>query len=199
MAARLGFLRNNVFLVAAVALPVLVIGFFLLASAIPRWLVSPPAYDLLLRVGKPSGPRAALTVVDYNIREGHVEATVRPALRNQYEQTFALFVFDHATQNLTEVPVSLPDTLPEDSGPRLIVVDALAGRRILQQAKAPDGYELQTGRWHGAGLVGELFGMHTHDPSATLVNKGRIIPIPLPPGYEYLSPVSAIGWLADAR
>lgn len=200
MAERAGFLRNNIFLVAAVSLPVLVIGFFLLASAIPRWTVSPPAYDLLLRVGKPFGPRPGLVVVDFHVRDGHVEAIARPVLRNQYEQTFALFVFDHATQNLKEIPANLPDSLPEDSAPRSVVVDALAGRRVLEQAKAPDGYEMQTGRYRGGpGLVGDLFGMHGYDPNAALVNKGRIIPISLPSGYEYLSPINAVGWLVDAH
>src|SRR6188474_2962219 len=43
------FVRQNAFLVAAVALPLVVIIFFLLAAAIPRWTVAPPAFDLVLR------------------------------------------------------------------------------------------------------------------------------------------------------
>jgi hypothetical protein len=192
-----GFLRNNAFLVAAVALPVLVVIFFLLAAAIPQWLVSPPSYDLLLRVGRPYRDPRPRTAVDVRVRDGKVEATVRPLGRNRYEQSWVLFVFDHRTLNLTEVPLNLPDSLPDDGAPQTIVVDALVGRRILEQTKAPDGYELRKDRNRGAGLVGDLFGMHRYDPSAVLVNKGRVIPIPLPSGYEYLSPVDAIGWLTD--
>lgn len=36
-------LVDNPFLVAAVLLPLLVAAFFLAATAIPRWLVAPPA------------------------------------------------------------------------------------------------------------------------------------------------------------
>jgi hypothetical protein len=192
-----GFLRNNAFIVTAVALPVLVVAFFLLASAIPRWTVPPPAYDLLLRVGKPySEPRTRM-VVDYKVRDGKLEATVRLIGRNRYEQQWAVFVFDHLTLNLREIPVNLPDNLPEGGPPQTVVVDVIAGRRILEQAKAPDGYELRRDRNQGAGLVGDLFGMRRYDPAAALVNKGRVIPIPLPAGYEYLSPVDDIGWLTD--
>jgi hypothetical protein len=41
--------------------------------------------------------------------------------------------------------------------------------------------------------------MHGYDQSVVLVNKGRVVTLPLPSGYQYLSPVSAIAWLADAR
>ena len=200
MAGKGGFLRNNVFLVAAVSLPVLVVGFFLLASAIPRWTVPPPAYDLLFRVGKPYGQTPAQMAVEFKVRDGQLETIVRPVPRDRYEQPWSLFVFDHETMNLKEIPFTLPDSLPQDSEPQTRSVDALADRRILAQAKAPDGYELRTDRSRGGpGLVGDLFGMHGYDPSAALVNKGRVISIPLPSGYQYLSPVDAIGWLADRR
>ncbi len=41
------FVRDNAFLIAAVALPLVVVGFFLLFTAIPRWTVPPPQHDLL--------------------------------------------------------------------------------------------------------------------------------------------------------
>jgi hypothetical protein len=42
------FVRDNPFLAAAVALPLVVVLFFLLSAALPRWTV-PPRYDVLLR------------------------------------------------------------------------------------------------------------------------------------------------------
>ena len=55
--------RSSAFLIAAVALPILVVGVFLVASAVPRWTVAPPAYDLLFRADggyNPSGSRLAI-------------------------------------------------------------------------------------------------------------------------------------------
>jgi hypothetical protein len=190
------FLRENAFLVAAVSLPVVVVGFFLLSSFVPRWLVPPPAYDLLLRAGGPYD-QARSVVVDFNVKDGRVEATVRPAPPNTYQQRWALFLFDHETMTVREIPVELPNYLAPGDPPRTIVVDALAGRQVLVQAKAPDGYELESNSRRGPGLVGDLFGMHRYDQDSSLVNRGRVIPIALPPPYEHQSPVYAVGWLAD--
>lgn len=195
-----GFLRNNLFLVAAVLLPVVVIAFFLVATAIPRWLVPPPAYDLVVRVGKPYDGTRMTVATQFRVRDGQLEAVVKPLGKDVYEANWALFVFDHTTLNLTQVPVRIPDTLPADSPPQTVTVDALAGRRILEQTVAPDGYQLRSDAARGGpGIVGDLFGMRSYDRNAALINKGRVVPIPLPSTYQYLSPVTAIGWIADAR
>jgi hypothetical protein len=197
MTAPRGVLRNNLFLVAALTLPALVVVFFLLASAIPQWLVAPPAYDLVLRVGRPYATPPPRVAVEFKVLDAGLQAVVRPARRDAYEQPWALFLFEHDTMNLREIPIDLPASLPEDGEPQVIDVKALAGRRILPQTKAPDGYELQSQPYRGPGIVGELFGMRRYDRSAALSNKGRIVALPLPSGYEYVTPVFAIGWVDD--
>ena len=196
------FLRDNVFLVAAVSLPLVVVAFFLLSSTIPRWLVPPPAYDLLVRATdayNQTNPRAS---VDFDVRDGKVEATIRPVPANGYGARSRLFLFDHTTMSVREIPVDLPrdfDNLKEGDPPRAIVVDALAGRQVLAQAKAPDGYQLESRSQSGPGIVGDVFGMNRYDSKAALVNRGRVIPITLPVPYQnqYFSPVYSVGWLVD--
>jgi hypothetical protein len=192
------FLRDNAFLVAAVSLPLVVIIFFLLASAVPRWLVAPPAYDLVisaLDAYNQTSPRAS---VEFAVRSGKVEATIRPVPANNYGQRARLFLFDHATMNVSEIPIELPDNLVEGDPPRTTVVDALAGRQVIAPVTAPDGYQLESRNQRGPGIVGELFGMHRYDMPVALMNKGRVIPIVLPPQFQniYLSPAYAVGWLA---
>jgi hypothetical protein len=159
---RKGFLRDNIFLVAAVSLPLIVVVFFLVSTAIPRWLVPPPAYDLLI------------------------------SANDTYNQTNP-----RITMSVREVPVELPGNLAEGDRPRTIVVDALAGRQVLTDAKAPDGYQLESRTQRGPGIVGEVFGMNRYDAEASLVNKGRVIPLALPAPYRnvYFSPVYPVGWL----
>jgi hypothetical protein len=194
-----GFIRNNLFLVAAVTLPALVVVFFLLASAIPRWFVAPPSYDLVLRAGKPYPQTPPRVSVEFRVRGGELEAVVRPAKSGSYEQQFAIFLYEHETMNLREIPVDLPVSLPDGSEPTIVPVNAFGGRRIVQQTKAPDGYALQTQPYRGPGIVGELFGMRRYDRSAALISKGRVVPLPLPSGYEYLTSVYGIGWLEDGE
>jgi hypothetical protein len=195
-----GFVKSNSFVIAAILLPLVVVGFFLLASALPRWTVPPPAYDLVIRVGKPFEQPPPRVAVEFRVADGRLEAVVRPVGKNEYAQPWAVFRLDHQTLNLDEIPIRLPDELPEGAPAQTIAVDAFGGRRMLGQARAPDGYELRTETSRGgSGLFGELFGMRGYDSSVAIVNRGRVITLPLPAGYAYLSPVSAIGWISEAR
>jgi len=195
------FVRGNAFLVAAGALPILVVGVFLLASAIPRWTVPPPGYDLVLRATGPhdqANPRAG---VDFVARDGRVEATVRGLPATAYAQSVALFLFDHRTQEVRQVPFDLPEPPPEGAPPKTVTIEALAGRRVIAQAQAPDGYQLQSRDRRGPGLVGELFGMGRYHHQLSLVKDGRAVSIELPPPYEfrYHPEPYAVGWIVDEQ
>ena len=191
------FVRDNAFLVGAVSLPLLVVAFFLLSTLIPRWRVPPPAYDLLIRADGSYDRSAPSLTVDYVVRDGTVEATFKRAPAETYTRPGELFLVDHETMETRLVPVEIPRDLGPDDPPRTIVVQALEGRQVLAQPKAPDGYEFQTRYRGGPGIVGELFGMNRYDPGATLVNNGRVITITLPVEYRYYT-VQHVGWVTPA-
>jgi len=92
--------------------------------------------------------------------------------------------------------VDVPD-LKDGDPPRTFVVPALEGRRVSSTTTSRDGYELKMRTGGGTGLVGDLFGMGRYDRSVSLVNRGRVVSLALPPPYEYYSPVYALGWLDD--
>ncbi len=98
-----GFLRNNLFLVAAVALPLVVAGLFLVATAVPRWSVPPPAYDLVLRATRLYDGTPAKVSVDFVVRDGRVIAVATPAPENLYAQAARLFLFEHASMRVREL------------------------------------------------------------------------------------------------
>jgi len=198
MAPGRGLLRDNVFLVAAVSLPLLVVAFFLASSAIPRWLVSLPSYDLLIRASEAYNQTKPPIAVDFAVRNGKVEVTFRPLAANAYPIRSRLLLFDHTTMSVREIPVELPENLVEGDPPRTIPVDALTGREVLADAKAPDGYELRSRNQRGPGIVGDVFGMNRYDAEASLVNRGRVIPIALPMPFQniYSPPMYSVGWLA---
>jgi hypothetical protein len=185
--------RDNAFLLAAVALPVVVVGLFVIASAIPRWRVPPPAFDLLVHADGPYRPNTPI-VVNFWVREGRVVAEVTPTPQHASSQLPALYLFDHATATVREVAVQLPAQLDEGEASRLVPVEALADRRILEGPHAPDGYMFEVRSRGGSGLVGEIFGMGRYDNGAAIVNRGRVITIPLPRPYAYS--VRPVGWIA---
>jgi hypothetical protein len=174
-----GFLRDNAFLVAAGLLPVLVVGFFLLATAIPRWTVPPPAYDLLVKGYKPySGDFRLKVSYDLDVRDGRLQLTVRPLATEQYQNKPVLFLIDHRTLDARAVPLTLRETPPD--APETTVIDPVPGRMLLDGAKAPDGYTLEPRPYHSTGLLGDLFGMHSYQAGLVLINRGRVIPLALP-------------------
>jgi hypothetical protein len=193
------FVRENAFLVAAVALPMAVAGLFLVATAIPRWTVPLPQYDLVLRVERPYDERRSRVSVDVAVRDGHIEATARLARKEEYPDRWALFLFEHDTLRMREIPIEVPGDL-RDNESRTIVVDALAGRRISTDPRAPDGYELSTRTsGGGGGLMGELFGMGRYRRAPALVNRGRVVPLELPAQFDasYGWPTRHIGWIVN--
>jgi hypothetical protein len=195
-----GFIRDNAFMVAAVSLPVLVAGLFILASVVPRWTEPSPAYDLILKVSRPYNQSPATVLVDFNVRDGRVEATLRPPVPlDVYGQPWALLRYDHETMSVEEIPLDLPAAMAEGDPPRTFVVESLATSRVSAQSAAPDGYELRTRTNRSPGLVGELFGMGRYRQTVALVNRGRVIDVTLPSPYgdPYQSSVYAVGWILD--
>jgi hypothetical protein len=191
-------LRDNVFLVAAVLLPLVVVGFFLLATAIPRWTVPPPQYDLLVKANSYTYPLPSMHV-DYIATSTGVHAHVRPVPPNSYPHHMALFIADHASGRLREVPVRLPDGLKPDDQPRDIPVEGLTRFRIVTTPEAPDGYRFDTRSRRGPGLLGDIFGMRRYDLGLVLVNGGRVVALTPPPSRDHLSPVTPLGWLVPAE
>ncbi len=190
------FLRDNVFLVAAVCLPILVVGFFLLSSAIPRWRVPAPAYDLLIRAGEYDQTTQRVSL-DVDVRDGAVQATARPVAVTLYVQRSTLWLFDHKTMKARRVPIDVPD-LKEGDAPKTFPVAALAGLHVTTAPNAPDGYELRTPLDRGgAGIVGDIFGMRRHSSRVAVTNRGRVVPIDLPTPYQYYSQVHFVGWVLN--
>jgi hypothetical protein len=190
------WLRGNAFLVAAIGLPVAVVLLFVVATAVPAWLVDAPAYDLVLSVAGARGPNEPPVEVSFAVNGERVEAVFRRVAANTYPQRYSLFVIDHASLVAREIPVAPPADLDEDGTPRTVVVAALADRRVLAQVTAPDGYAFDRLDRRGPGLVGEIFGMRRTDQVGALVKRGRVERISLPDRYRYQL-ANALGWIAD--
>ena len=186
--------RDSAFLIAAIAVPVVVVALFLVASAIPRWTVAPPGYDLVLRSDAGYNPASPQLLTTIRVRDGRVVAEIQPAVPNSYPSKPSVFVFDHLTSIATEVPLDLPTTLNEGETLRVVAIEALASRRVVDTAMAPDGYAFDVRYRRGPGIMGELFGMGRYDGGASVVKDGRVVRITIgtPFGYS-LQPV---GWLA---
>ena len=201
---RRGFVRDNLVLIAAFALPAIVAALFLLATAVPRWTVPLPQHDLVLRVEDYGQTRQAEVSVEFVVRDGRLEADVRPvppptnpAMGVPYVQRWKLLLFDHAAMQLREIPLDVPRTLPQGEV-RTLVVDALAGRHVTSDTVAPDGYQVTSLSTGGSGgIVGDVFGMNRrYRRGIALGRDGRSIELELPqPHRETFGVIAPIGWI----
>jgi hypothetical protein len=199
------FLRENAFLAAAVCLPLVVVVFFALASSIPRWMVAPPAYDLLLTANGSYSRADHRVSVEFAVHDDGLDMVITPLPTSggTTSRRARLLLFDHATMAVGEVTVEIPEAaehLKEQDPPLTRRVAGFAGRRVLDRVRAPDGYQLENRRSRGGGIVGELFGMNRYGTEMVLISKGRVVPIRMPLAFleAYYAPTSFVGWVEPA-
>jgi hypothetical protein len=192
MPARL--LRDNAFLVGAVSLPLAVVGLFLLVTAIPKLTVSPPGYDLLLQTTEYDRAHSSIGV-ELFVRDDALQARLR-VVKDAQTPRVRLWRFDHTTLSAREVPMNLPTLASDVDVAQTVVVEAVRGRRIVTDTKAPDGYQLRTPDGGGPGVIGEIFGMHRYGQPTAIVNRGRVVPIDIQTSNQYQAP-AFVGWVVD--
>jgi len=185
-------LRDNAFLVAAASLPVAIVCMFLLLTAIPKWTVSPPQYDLLLQTSEYDGGRGPISV-QLMVRDEVLQAALR-VVKDGQPPRVRLWRFDHATLSAREVQIDLPTATAAGEEVETIVVEALRGQRIVTDARAPDGYQLRSSNESRPGVIGDIFGMRRYGQPAAIVNRGRVISIEIPPANRYDTP-AFVGWI----
>ncbi len=120
---------------------------------------------------------------------------MRPAQANVYAPRTRLWLYDHETATVREVPIDLPELAPGDP-PRTITIEALAGQRVVPQHQAPDGYQVRAHDRGNTGIVGDIFGMSRRDRAISVAKGGRVLSIPVPQPHEYGTP-QFVGWVID--
>ena len=187
-------LRENPMIAASILLPLVVVVFFLLATAIPRWLVDPPGYSFLF------------TVPDYTHRSPEIDARfdiVDDRLRVRvyktdvpYRNTPRLYLYDHEKHTTREISFDLPANKESFEDGDEIVVAEFANSSILTDRMAPDGYEIRGPGYRGDNLVTALFGSRRHK-SFAIHKSGAVVEIPHPGTNSYYYNAYFLGWVAD--
>ena len=213
------WLKDNLFVVAALALPLIVIGFFLAATGIPRFLVDDPQYDALYVVEQYLNEEYAMR---FRVVDGRLRADVRLNSSAVHWPNQMLFRFDASTQKTRRIdpivpesvkqslhskvanrsapasPLVAPEPAPADTSETFDVAET-ASLRVLPDATAPDGYEFRNEFTGNRGLFGELFGMGSRRSGISVARKGRVIPLMTPneDQYRYYNNGRLLGWIAQ--
>ncbi len=188
-------IRRNPMLAAGILLPFIVVVFFMLATAIPRWLVDPPQYDFVFTSmqNPTSGPPIDLAIV---VEDQRVKARVYKK-ENAYRTMRKLFVFDHETRSIREIPIKLPTDVDNLENGAYIDIPELAARTASTSRTSPDGYEVRGPGYRGGDFFPFFGGRHSY--SFTLHKDGAVVDIPRvndDTTYYYYN-ASFLGWLTD--
>jgi len=192
----LKYMRQNPMIAAGILLPLVIVVFFVLATAIPKWMVEPPGHDFVFTVPDNRGSKPAIElrfdVVDDRLRARLFKTDLT------YRSVQSLYLFDHETLDVREITIDIPgDPETFEDGDEIDLAD-VANRPISTARKAPDGYEIRQPRYRNDNLMTVLFGSNRRN-RLSIHKSGAVIDIPHPGNnaYYYYYNVNFLGWLTD--
>lgn len=190
------FLRKNLMIVVSIALPLLVVIFFALATVLPGLFATPPAYDLLLthqgRVFATESP----VKISFVVNGERLSARIVKSNGSIYGNNPRLFRYDHVSGAVREISIPIPENISELPVGSELPVPELARLKISNTLRAPDGYEFR-GYRRGGGLMTEIFGGNRNRHDATLAKGGAIIRLRLPASDYWYNEVHFLAWVIN--
>jgi len=191
-----GFWKRHGFLVAGIALPLLVVVAFALARTLPRLWVAAPGFDAVyaIRTGYDSQQRKidrAVSVVD-----GRLRVVWTKVETPTYLQPIRVYRFRASTGEAQEIHVPEPPSGDALETPADLAVTGLEGFRVDASSRSPDGYEFENRSADGGGPLGEILGQRYRGPRGAVSKGGRVILLPMVDAEPYgYAPVQFLGWL----
>ena len=206
--AQPSWFRDNLFIVAAIALPVLVILFFLAATRLPALWVDDPKHDFFFAIYEQRSEQAEFGI-RFVRKQGGVQAEIRRNDNNHYRSVQRLFRYNTLEQSVVEVEFNVPDEVAEQLRAQIkqtpevdrpITVPLQLGDITLDiQNTAPDGYSLHKFSGRNSGLVSEVFGMNRRTRDMSIEKGGRVVKIPRPAmateNWYYYQAGEFLGWV----
>jgi hypothetical protein len=190
------FLRENLMIVVSIALPLLVVVFFALASLLPRLYSTPPGFDLLLSLQDRSTAKTSPVMISLVVKEEKLRAIVVKADNPNYTNYPRLFRYDHLTGKVSEINIPIPENSDELDEGSEIPVPGFENLRVSDALQAPDGYEFR-GRRRGGGLMTELFGGSRYRTDVSIAKNGAIVRVHLPESDYWYNNVRLVGWVIE--
>ena len=190
------FLRENLMIVVSIALPLLVVIFFALASVLPGLFATPPAHDLLITHQGRALATETPVRISLTVQGERLGASVTSSNGSIYGNNPRIFRYDHVSGEIREINIPIPENISELPEGSEIPVPELAGLRVSNALRAPDGYEFRGYRRSG-GLMMELFGGNRNHQDVTIAKDGAIVRLRLPASDYWYGEVRFLAWVIN--
>ena len=187
------FIKENLVLVIGLALPVLLIVLFFVATVIPKSMGTPPQYEMLFTTTKYDYQNKPKYVIDFNVKNQQLMANSKKNDEKNYNNaTKILMAYDGKTETVREIKIDA-SKLTEGNE---VLLEETKNLSIDTAVISPDGYMLEGPNYGGNGLVGGLFGGGYRNTGYRLKKGGVGYKVPnMQPDYYY-SQLQFIGWIA---
>jgi hypothetical protein len=191
--------KDNFVLIVGLALPVLLMIGFMVASSLPA-LGDPPKYNLVFSVSDYRNNQPIPVSVNLVVKDGVLVAQYSKLKdSNNYGYYWRkLYLFDAKTQRVRELEFGLPQNIDQITGINEEAVAATKGMKLSTELKSPDGYELSDSYYRHGGLFNEIFfGWGRNSSGTTITNGSRNVKLSPDDGrtYFYNGQAQFIGWV----
>jgi hypothetical protein len=191
----LKLIRKNPMIAAGIILPAVVALFFILATAVPRWLVEPPAYDFLFTHYDYRGSPPAVEL-RFDVHQQKLRARVFET-KNSYGSVPRLLLYNASEGTVVELFVDVPgDAESFDDGEEVAIPD-LANAKISTARTAPDGYSVNDPNYQNGGIMRAFFGGGRRQ-GLSISKSGAVVGIPdVGDDRYYYNNARFIGWITE--
>jgi hypothetical protein len=204
------WIKENLFIVAAVVLPLAVAALFLLATALPRYFVDDPSYALLVAIDERLANRTDYAI-EFEVTGDRLKAKAVHSTASRFFGHSELFRYTPGDEALEHIPLEIPGQLrarleselqaqdKQEARLALPLPAELANLELMTAVTAPDGYRFRNDFRGSPGLFGALFGMGSRYRVVAIEKDGRVVEIGAElegvQGYSHYN-VQFLGWIA---
>lgn len=189
------FIKENFVLIVGLALPVLLIALFFVASVLPKSMAVPPQHEMLFTTTRYDYQNPPSHNIDFFVKDGALTARVSKGTAQPPQNYIKrLMVYDGKTQSVREIPYNISEVGEVPDGSE-IIFSAFNNLKVDGSSKAPDGYEFDNSNSYGGGfLMHGLFGGGYRQ--GFRVTKGAVsFKIPENANSDYGFDIRFIGWI----
>lgn len=189
--------RRNPLLFASIALPLLVVALFALASIVPRLVTDGPQHGLVYVLPHYGSSERVPASLDVTVDDGRIVAAVLHRNDENLYPMPAIFLYEPDADDLRRLDIELPADWSQVANGTKMPVTGIGASRIDPSLRAPDGYEFRDAGYRG-GLLFDLFGAGGRRDGISIVKNGAVHKIPLPAGHDrWYGQAAFLGWVVD--
>ncbi|MEZ0262725.1 MAG: hypothetical protein ACAH80_17095 [Alphaproteobacteria bacterium] len=167
------FFKDNFVLIVGLALPVLLMIGFMVASSLPQ-SGEPPKYDLVFYTNDYRNNNASPVSVNLTVKNGQLVAQYNKLKGENNYGTYwpTIYMFDAKTQRVRKLDFGLPKDADKITGMQENAVESTKSLKLSTEVRSPDGYELGNGYYRHRGLFNEVFFGWGGSSSDTSISNG---------------------------